>query len=130
MAAPSLPPHIWSACRHEDAPHVGSLVYFYPEEGFLEQCASVPSGIDPDLPLFLCSVKSVCLLTDPHSDEVYSVTSLNPIASPPCPFNGYHSSTSPSHTHTALSSSKVLSRSDTTTGSLSVPISCAKNIFP
>ncbi|KAF3333695.1 auxin response factor 18-like protein [Carex littledalei] len=130
MAAPSLPPHIWSACRHEDAPHVGSLVYFFPEEGFLEQCASVPSGIDPDLPLFLCSVESACLLADPHSDEVYSVISLNPTASPPCPFKGYHSSMSPSQTQTALVSLKVLSYSDTTSTSLSVPIACAKDIFP
>ncbi|KAF3333696.1 Auxin response factor 11 [Carex littledalei] len=101
----------------EDAPHVGSLVYYFPEEGFLEQCASVPSGIDPDLPLFLCSVESVCLLADPNSDEVYSVTSLNPITSSSCHFNDYYSSTSPPQTHPALFSSKVLSRSDTTTGS-------------
>lgn len=130
-----LPPHIWRACGGPSAraPHVDSLVYYFPE-GHLEQCASVPSDFSPTnlhRPFFLCTVTSVHLLADPDSDEVYSVFSLNPTASSSSPFNGYHAATSPPHIHPASSFSKVLTQSDANNGGgFSVPRFCADSIFP
>jgi B3 DNA binding domain len=132
----NVPPHVWRACGGPSAraPHVGSLVYYFPE-GHLEQCASPPPS---DLPLanlhrpfFLCSVTSVHLLADPYSDEVCSVIALDPRVSQTCPFNGYHSTTSPPHTPLASSFCKVLTQSDANNGGgFSVPRFCADSIFP
>ncbi|XP_078163558.1 auxin response factor 17-like [Carex rostrata] len=130
-----LPPHIWRACGGPSAraPHVDSLVYYFPE-GQLEQCASVPSDFSPTNlhhPFFLCTVTSVNLLADPDSDEVYSVISIDPTASSPSPFNGYHAATSPPHIYPASSFSKVLTQSDANNGGgFSVPRFCADSIFP
>ncbi|KAJ4786480.1 Auxin response factor [Rhynchospora pubera] len=134
-ARTEMPPHMWRACGGPSAraPHVGSLVYYFPE-GHLEQCASVPS----DLPLthlhrpfFLCTVTSVHLLADPYSDEVYSIISLDPTAS--SPINGYYFATSPpqTQTHQCACFSKVLTQSDANNGGgFSVPRFCADSIFP
>lgn len=126
-----VPPHVWRACGGPSAraPHVGSLVYYFPE-GHFEQCASAPSDLSSAnlrRPFFLCSVTSVHLLADPDSDEVYSVMSLDPTVS-----IGYHSATSPPPIiHPASSFSKVLTQSDANNGGgFSVPRFCADSIFP
>ncbi|KAJ3681516.1 hypothetical protein LUZ60_016005 [Juncus effusus] len=139
MRPPSLPgevsPELWAACGGPvaRAPHVGSLVYYFPEGHFEYSPSSRISDIpSPYLsrPFFLCTVLSVRLLADPDSDEVFSVISL-------CPFEGSHSSTSSPQrlmTHNPGSTesfSKVLTQSDANNGGgFSVPRSCADTIFP
>lgn len=130
---------LWYACAGPlvSLPHVGSLVYYFPQ-GHSEQVAvstkrTATSQIPnyPNLPSqLLCQVHNVTLHAEKDTDEIYAQMSLRPVNSEkdvfPIPDFGLKPSKHPSEFFC-----KTLTASDTSThGGFSVPRRAAEKLFP
>ncbi|GAB2269664.1 ADP-ribosylation factor [Dionaea muscipula] len=130
---------LWHACAGPlvSLPHVGSLVYYFPQ-GHSEQVAvstkrSATSQIPnyPNLPSqLLCQVHNVTLHADKDTDEIFAQMSLQPVKSEkdvfPLPGFGLRP-----HKHPTEFFCKTLTASDTSThGGFSVPRRAAEKLFP
>ncbi|KAK6939364.1 AUX/IAA domain [Dillenia turbinata] len=130
---------LWHACAGPlvSLPHVGSLVYYFPQ-GHSEQVAvstnrSATSQIPnyPNLPSqLMCQVHNVTLHADRETDEIYAQMSLQPVNSEkdvfPIPDFGLKPSKHPTEFFC-----KTLTASDTSThGGFSVPRRAAEKLFP
>ncbi|XP_051124427.1 auxin response factor 5 [Andrographis paniculata] len=130
---------LWHACAGPlvTLPHVGSLVYYFPQ-GHSEQVAvstnrtataQIPNY--PNLPpQLLCQVHNVTLHADKDTDEIYAQMSLQPVNSEkdviPMPDFGFKP-----NKHPAEFFCKTLTASDTSThGGFSVPRRAAEKLFP
>ncbi|CAI0382780.1 unnamed protein product [Linum tenue] len=130
---------LWYACAGPlvSLPHVGSLVYYFPQ-GHSEQVAvstkrSATSQIPnyPNLPSqLLCQVHNVTQHADKETDEIYAQMSLQPVNSEkdifPIPDFGLKAGRHPTEFFC-----KTLTASDTSThGGFSVPRRAAEKLFP
>ncbi|XP_022974750.1 auxin response factor 5-like isoform X2 [Cucurbita maxima] len=130
---------LWHACAGPlvSLPHVGSLVYYFPQ-GHSEQVAvstkrTATSQIPnyPNLPSqLMCQVQSVTLHADKDSDEIYAQMSLQPVNSEKDVFLVPDFGLRPSK-HPNEFFCKTLTASDTSThGGFSVPRRAAEKLFP
>ncbi|XP_050237869.1 auxin response factor 5 isoform X2 [Mercurialis annua] len=130
---------LWYACAGPlvSLPHVGSLVYYFPQ-GHSEQVAvSTKRTATSQIPNYpnlasqlLCQVHNVTLHADKDTDEIYAQMSLQPVNSEkdvfPIPDFGLKPSKHPSEFFC-----KTLTASDTSThGGFSVPRRAAEKLFP
>ncbi|XP_023525768.1 auxin response factor 5-like isoform X2 [Cucurbita pepo subsp. pepo] len=130
---------LWHACAGPlvSLPHMGSLVYYFPQ-GHSEQVAvstkrTATSQIPnyPNLPSqLMCQVHNVTLHADKDSDEIYAQMSLQPVNSEKdvfiVPDFGLRQSKHPNEFFC-----KTLTASDTSThGGFSVPRRAAEKLFP
>ncbi|XP_076954875.1 auxin response factor 5-like [Bidens hawaiensis] len=130
---------LWLACAGPlvSLPHVGSLVYYFPQ-GHSGQVAATTNRTGttqvpnyPNLPSqLLCQVLSSTLHADKDTDEIYAQMSLQPLNSEkdvlPVPDIGMRPSKHPSEFFC-----KTLTPSDTSThGGFSVPRKAAEKLFP
>ncbi|XP_038898501.1 auxin response factor 5 isoform X2 [Benincasa hispida] len=130
---------LWHACAGPlvSLPHVGSLVYYFPQ-GHSEQVAvstktTATSQIPnyPNLPSqLMCQVQNVTLHADKDSDEIYAQMSLQPVNSEKDVFLVPDFGLRPSK-HPNEFFCKSLTASDTSThGGFSVPRRAAEKLFP
>ncbi|XP_058725365.1 auxin response factor 5 [Vicia villosa] len=135
----SLNSELWHACAGPlvTLPHVGGLVYYFPQ-GHSEQVAAstrrtatsqIPNY--PNLPSqLLCQVQNVTLHADKETDEIYAQMTLQPLNSEkevfPISEFGLNQSKHPTEFFC-----KTLTASDTSThGGFSVPRRAAEKLFP
>ncbi|XP_022134989.1 auxin response factor 5 isoform X2 [Momordica charantia] len=130
---------LWHACAGPlvSLPHVGSLVFYFPQ-GHSEQVAvstkrTATSQIPnyPNLPSqLMCQVQNVTLHADKDSDEIYAQMSLQPVNSEKDVFLVPDFGLRPSK-HPNEFFCKTLTASDTSThGGFSVPRRAAEKLFP
>ncbi|XP_022940318.1 auxin response factor 5-like isoform X2 [Cucurbita moschata] len=130
---------LWHACAGPlvSLPHMGSLVYYFPQ-GHSEQVAvstkrTATSQIPnyPNLPSqLMCQVHNVTLHADKDSDEIYAQMSLQPVNSEKDVFIVPDFGLRPSK-HPNEFFCKTLTASDTSThGGFSVPRRAAEKLFP
>ncbi|CAI8591443.1 unnamed protein product [Vicia faba] len=135
----SLNSELWHACAGPlvTLPHVGGLVYYFPQ-GHSEQVAAstrrtatsqIPNY--PNLPSqLLCQVQNVTLHADKETDEIYAQMTLQPLNSDKEVFPVSEFGLSQSK-HPTEFFCKTLTASDTSThGGFSVPRRAAEKLFP
>jgi hypothetical protein len=127
-------PKIWESVAGIKIPKLGSKVYYFPL-GHLEHANPTPnteslSLINSYRPLIPCIISSVDLLADPKTDEVFTKLLLTPVidGSTVEPPPEVHDDDGGGN---VVYLGKTLSQSDANNGgAFSLPIECAKMIFP
>jgi len=131
-------PEIWQCYAGSSVkiPKLHSHVYYFPL-GHLEHVSPSPNPntlalVDRSRQFIPCTISAVDLLADPHTDEVFVKLLLTPVTN-----NGVHEPQSPEVREDQDDGKKVVSYSKTLTpsdanngGAFSVPVECAKLIFP